>query len=134
MENEKTENIEAKDVVESSDEEIEVKPPKTKKERSEAQKQAFLKAQEIRKANMMKRKEEEQELEKFRKKELEEKIVKKAIQIKKKQIKEEKVIEPESESEDDEHRPSNYNTPRINEKPRVKPQQQQIVQRKIIFL
>lgn len=133
MDKEKTETIVKVVDEESSDEEIEVKPPKPKKERTEAQKQAFLKANETRKANLLKRQEEKEEVEKIRKKELESKIVKKAIQIKKKQIKETKIIEPESDS-DDENAPSNYDTPIIREKRVVKPPVIKKPENRIIFL
>lgn len=88
---------------EPSDDEIELKPttPKPKRQLSEKQKQNLIngrvKRDEIRKQRMDEKARQDAEY----KKQVEEKLVKKAIQIKKKQIKQEKLLEPEPESDNE---------------------------------
>ena len=95
---------------ESSDDEIEVKP---KRERTEKQKQAFIKAQATRLAKAEQRKKEQLIKEQEEKEELEKKLIEKAIKVKKKQIKKMAVIEQLSDDD----------TPIEKHKP-VKPQNQ----------
>lgn len=102
----------------TSDDEIEAPKPKVKREMTEKQREAFLRAQAKRQENINKRREEKAKEEEHRKKEVEEKIVKKAISIKKKQIKQTKILEKsESESDNDSievHRPIKKDfTPRV---------------------
>lgn len=102
----------------SSDSEIEVitKPPKEKRERTQAQKDAFERAKQAREAKVKARKEENEILKKSKEKEFEDKLIKKAITTKKKQINEmAKKIEEESDSDIDE-RPVNTQTPIIKQK------------------
>ena len=73
---------------------------KPKRERTEAQQQSFLKAQQNRLANIERRKSQLSEIESQAKKDLEKKIVKKAISIKKKQIRQTEILD-EQISEDD---------------------------------
>ena len=86
--------------------------PMMKYPRTEAQVKAWEKARHILNENAMKRKQQADEEAESRRKELEEKIVKKAIAVKKKQIKQEKVLEVS----DEEHEP----VP-IRPKPKPKP-------------
>jgi hypothetical protein len=60
--------------------------PKPKKPRTEGQIASFLKAQETRKANAAKRKEEMKLIAEHQQKELEKKILKKALSIKKREV------------------------------------------------
>ena len=60
--------------------------PKPKKERTPGQIASFLKAQETRKANAAKRKEEMKLIAEHQQKELEKKILKKALSIKKREV------------------------------------------------
>ncbi len=102
----------------SSDSEIEVitKPPKEKRERTQAQKDAFERAKQAREAKVKARKEENEVIKKTKEKEFEDKLIKKAITTKKKQIKEmAKKIEEESDTDIDE-RPVNTQTPIIKQK------------------
>lgn len=102
----------------SSDSEIEVitKPPKEKRERTQAQKDAFERAKQAREAKVKARKEENEIIKKSKEKEFEDKLIKKAITTKKKQIKEmAKKIEEESDTDIDE-RPVNTQTPIIKQK------------------
>lgn len=97
----------------SSDSEIEVitKPPKEKRERTQAQKDAFERAKQAREAKVKARKEENEILKKSKEKEFEDKLIKKAITTKKKQIKEmAKKIEEESDTDIDE-KPITTRTP-----------------------
>lgn len=99
-----------------SDEEIELKPVTPKRERSEAQKLAFQKAQKTREEKTQQRKLENEQLKKEQSKVLENKLIKKAIDVKKKQIKEiSRKIEEESDEEEEIYvkKVSNYNTPKI---------------------
>ena len=72
---------------------------KQKRERSEKQKEAFTKAREKMLVNLQSRKEKEAEDAVIRKREIEEKIVKKAIAIKKKEIKQKAILEQISDDE-----------------------------------
>lgn len=77
---------------------------KPKRERTEKQKEAFNKALEARKAQVEIRKKMKEEADTKAKQILEEKILKKAIKVKKKQIKQLEMLKPtesESEEEDD---------------------------------
>ena len=74
--------------------------PMVKYPRTEAQVKAWEKARQILGENAMKRKQQAEEEAEARRKELEEKIVKKAIAVKKKQIKQEKVLEVSDEEHD----------------------------------
>lgn len=96
------------------------KKPKQKRnvgERSQKQNDAFQKALEARKQNIEKRKTMREKAEEEAKKMLEEKIVKKAIAVKRREIKKLQILdpEPEDESEEEEH----------VEKPKPKPQPKQ---------
>ena len=105
----------------SSDSEIEVitKPPKEKRERTQAQKDAFERAKQAREAKVKARKEENEIIKKSKEKEFEDKLIKKAITTKKKQIKEmAKKIEEESDTDIDE-RPVNTRTPIIKQKDEI---------------
>ena len=70
-----------------------------KYERTEAQKQSMKKALEVRAKNALKRKEERDLLEAELKKETERKLIEKAIKIKKKHIKKERILEELSDDE-----------------------------------
>lgn len=94
MEKDKIEEIEAQEPLA----ELEA-PPKTKKPRSEKQIQAFELARQKRDANRKARAEEKLRQEEQSKMELEDKIVHKAIQIKKKQIMKAKVLDEISDDE-----------------------------------
>ena len=103
------ENVE--DNNESSDSDIEIKPSKKvytmKKERApyvytEARQQAFEKAKEAREVKRDERKLIKQQLEETTKKELEDKIFKKADNIKKKIAKKEKILNVEPDEEEPE--------------------------------
>ncbi len=72
---------------------------KTKRPRSEKQKEAFNKAREKMLLNLKSRKEKEAEDAAIKKKEIEEKIVKKAIAIKKREIKQKAILEEISDDE-----------------------------------
>jgi hypothetical protein len=84
-----------------SDDEIEYKPQKPKRQLSEKQMENLIKGREKRDALRKQRLEEKTKQNEEYKKVVEEKIVKKAIQIKKKKLKQEKLIEPEPESDDE---------------------------------
>lgn len=73
--------------------------PKPKKERSAKQLEVFARAREKMIENLKERKERQAQEELQRKKEIEEKIVKKAIAIKKKEIKKKAVLESISDDE-----------------------------------
>ena len=94
MENENNE-VKEQSLEEVSDNEIEKKPDVTRPKRVQSEKQieAFKRAREKRMENITKRKLEQQTLKQDEKVEIETKIVKKAIAIKKKKIKQEKIIE-----------------------------------------
>ena len=77
-----------------------VTPLQLKKERSQKQIEQFQKAVEARKASITKRAELRKEAEEKAQKILEEKILKKAIRVKKKQIKQLQVYEPTSSEEE----------------------------------
>ena len=82
--------------VSDSDEEIEVKP---KRERTEKQRQSFLKAQATRLAKAEERKKEKAIKDQEEKEELEQKLIQKAIKVKKKQIKKMAVIDQLSDDD-----------------------------------
>ncbi len=84
-----------------SDDEIEYKPQKPKRQLSEKQMENLIKGREKRDTLRKQRLEEKAKQNNEYKKQVEEKIVKKAIQIKKKQLKQEKLIEPEPDSDDE---------------------------------
>jgi hypothetical protein len=105
----------------SSDSEIEIinKPPPQKKERTQAQKDAFERARIARETKVKQRKEENENFKQSQQKELEDKLIKKAISTKKKQLKEiSKKIEEESDTDIDE-RPINTKTPIIKKKEEI---------------
>ena len=78
----------------SSDEEIEKKEePKPKRKQTEKQKECFRIAREKRMANIAKKNEAKNLHNQEEKVKIEQKIIKKAVAIKKKQIKKEKVLE-----------------------------------------
>lgn len=77
------------------------KPQKTKKERTDKQKESFQKALEARKAKIEERTRLKEQLQEQAKKEAEEELIKKAIKYKKQQIKKIQVELPLSESEDE---------------------------------
>jgi hypothetical protein len=84
--------------IESESEETET-ITKAKKPRTAKQLEAFERAKAIRDANTLKRKEEAKRLAEQERKIIEEKLVKKAISIKKKQIKKQAVLEEISDDE-----------------------------------
>ena len=92
----------SKDAVE---EEHIIEPPKTvlrvKKERTPAQVKAFETARETRRINAEKRKDERDLLAQQERKLVEEKLVKKAISVKKKQIKQQAVLDEISDDDTD---------------------------------
>jgi hypothetical protein len=108
LENEKVEDVENKVALppsephttsgDSESEESET-ITKAKKPRTAKQLEAFEKAKAIRDANALKRKEEAKRLAEEERKIIEEKLVKKAISIKKKQIKKQAVLEEISDDE-----------------------------------
>lgn len=78
----------------SSDDQIEKKVvPKTKRQQTEKQKECFRIAREKRMANIAKNNEAKNLQKQEEKVKIEQKIIKKAVAIKKKQIKKEKVLE-----------------------------------------
>lgn len=90
-------DLELDPVVSSSDdEEVQAKP---KRERTEKQRQSFLKAQATRLAKAEERKKEKALKDQQEKDELEQKLIDKAIKVKKKQIKKMKVIEDLSDDD-----------------------------------
>ncbi len=109
-------NLESKtDIEQSSDDELEIKPPKPEKEKiykqhkerapyvfTEKRKEAFEKAKEIREQRREERRLKKQEDEENKKQELENKIVKKAEVIKKKIAKKEKLLDIQPEDEESE--------------------------------
>ena len=70
-----------------------------KYERTEKQKQSMLKALEVKKQNALKRKTERDAIQAELRKETERKLVEKAIKIKKKHIKKERILEELSDDE-----------------------------------
>ena len=73
--------------------------PMVKYERTDAQKKAMIKALEVKKANALKRKEERDAVQAELMKETEKKLVDKAIKIKKKHIKKERILDEISDDE-----------------------------------
>lgn len=95
------------------------KKPKQKRnvgERSQKQNDAFQKALEVRKQNIEKRKTMREKAEEEAKKMLEEKIVKKAIAVKRREIKKLQILEPEPEDDSEEEE-------EYVEKPKARPSQ-----------
>ena len=86
---------------ESEDETPQKKPrkPMVKYERTEKQKQSMLKALEVKTQNALKRKTERDAIQAELRKETERKLVEKAIKIKKKHIKKERILEELSDDE-----------------------------------
>jgi len=82
-----------------SSEENSVQQTKPKREKTQKQMEAFEKAKAIRDANYAKRKEERERIAREEKEKLEEKLVKKAIAVKKKQIKKQAILEELSDDE-----------------------------------
>jgi hypothetical protein len=70
-----------------------INTPKPKKERTQKQMEAFAKAREKMVTNLKVRKEKEEQDAVIKKKELEEKIVKKAVAIKKREIKQKAILD-----------------------------------------
>ena len=101
---------------ENSDVQIEVKP-KLKKPKTEKQMAAFAKVVEKRKENVRLRKEEKEIEEQEKKKILELKLIHKAISVKKKQLKKERILD---EISDDDSEP-------IVQKQKVKSKPKQII-------
>ena len=101
---------------ENSDVQIEVKP-KVKKPKTEKQMAAFAKVVEKRKENVRLRKEEKEIEEQEKKKILELKLIHKAISVKKKQLKKERILD---EISDDDSEP-------VLQKQKVKSKPKQIV-------
>ena len=95
LENEEVEEVEEVE----DDEEIQAKP-KVKKPRSEAQINAFKKTLEIRAENRKRRAEEKKIQEAKDKVELEQKIIKKAVSIKKKELKKQIVLDEISDDDE----------------------------------
>ena len=110
---------------ESSDDEIEINAePKAKKPLSDKQKETLQKGRERRKETLMKSKEEKEALKKKQEEELNNKIVKKAILIKKKQIKMESILQKTPEEEEIEEQETKTPVKRISvPKAAAKPQQ-----------
>lgn len=134
MDNEKIE-----DLGNSSDDEIELKPQeiKPKKVLTEKQKETLAKGREIRNAKRHDRISEKQRQQEEEKKVIEEKIVKKAIAIKKKQIRKQKIIDvTPSEDETDIDEPAPVRRKPIPKAPSMKPVSQPVLTRqpKVIFL
>lgn len=102
LEDAKPEDLGVQKGKETDDEEEEEEQPKTipkaKKPRTEAQMKAFDKAKETARLNAEKRKAEREAVAQAERKAMEEKLVKKAIALKKKQIKEQAILD---EIEDD---------------------------------
>jgi hypothetical protein len=99
----------------SSDEEVVEKP---KRERTEKQKQAFLKAQETRLKKAEERKREKALKDQEEKEELEKKLIEKAIKVKKKQIKKMAVIEQLSDDDTTSYGAVDKSTPIEKHKPK----------------
>ncbi len=119
--------------VESSDDEIEI-INKPKRLLSEKQKEALANAREKRKVNIQTRNEEKQKIQEQQKKETEQKIVKKAIAIKKKQIKIESLVNltpDEEEAYDEPVKTPVRKTPAPSRNP---PKQPESVKPRIIFM
>lgn len=88
----------------SGEENIQAKPPKEKKPRSEAQKKAFLKAKEAlfkkQKEKSLVLKQKKEEIKEQAIKEAEERIVKKAVSIKKKILKKSAILDEISDDDE----------------------------------
>ena len=85
--------------VEEEEEEEEPKPVKQKRERTQKQIEAFNRCIETKKEKAKQRAEEARRLAEYDKKALEEKVVKKAISIKKKQIKKQSALDEISDDD-----------------------------------
>lgn len=103
LENENVEGLEETPVLPSQEIETEIENPdsitRAKKTRTPKQLEAFEKAKAIRDANTLKRKEEAKLIAQQERKMIEEKLVKKAISIKKKQIKKQSIIDEMSDDD-----------------------------------
>jgi hypothetical protein len=89
-------------IVSDDEEEEEIMTPKkapAKKERTEAQKLAFEKCKQQRELNAKKRADDAKKLMEYEKKALEEKLIAKAVSLKKKQIKKQVVLDEISDDE-----------------------------------
>jgi len=93
----------------SSDDEVQAKP---KRERTEKQKLAFEKAQQTRLLRAEERRKQREQQEAEAKKELEAKLIQKAIAVKKKHIKRAKVIEELSDDDTPIQKPQPRQAPR----------------------
>ena len=91
----------AKPVSEDEEEEEEATPKKApaKKERTEAQKLAFERCKKQREANAKKRMDDAKKLMEYEKKALEEKLIAKAVSLKKKQIKKQVILDEISDDD-----------------------------------
>jgi len=106
------------DLEKSSDSEEEVKPKKPKRERTEKQKEHFARLSEQNKKRFEEKRLKKEEEEKQRKEELEKKVIEKAIKLKKKQIKKERILEELSESDTEIEKPKR---PSSTVRPKVEP-------------
>ena len=117
----------SEEVLQSSTESIQA--PKLKKPRTQKQIDAFTRAREIKSQNAKNRLDEKKSQDDFRKKEIEQKLVQKAISVKKKQIKQEQILDAISDDEDSEEEPITYTknplkkapTQKVSKEPFVKP-------------
>ena len=90
----------SEEVLQSSTESIQA--PKVVKPRTQKQIDAFNRVREIKSQNAKNRKDEKTAQDEIRKKELEHKLVQKAISVKKKQIKQEQILDEISDDEEEE--------------------------------
>ena len=115
----------SEEVLQSSTESIQA--PKVKKPRTQKQIDAFTRAREIKSQNAKNRLDEKKSQDDIRKKEVEQKLVQKAISVKKKQIKQEQILDAISDDEDSEEEEITYTknplkkAPTKNHIPFVKP-------------
>jgi hypothetical protein len=94
------ENETLEEVLQSSTESIQA--PKIVKPRTQKQIDAFTRAREIKSQNAKNRQDDKKAQNDIRKKELEHKLVQKAISVKKKQIKQEQILDEISDDEEEE--------------------------------
>ena len=107
----------------SSDGEIEAPVTKPKKVLSDKQKQNLIKGREVRNEKRKERIDSRKIEEELKKQELENKIVKKAIAVKKKQIRKEKILElSENETEDEKPPHVRRVAPQVTSSQRIFPQ------------
>ena len=107
--------------------------PKAKRPLSDKQRENLIKGRERRDAIRKERMEEKARQNAEYQKQLEEKIIKKAIQLKKKQIKQQKIIEPDSESEEMPPPPTLRRRPTVRAKIPTYQEPPQPPQRHIVF-